>query len=469
MRLLGLELSDAGILVASQQAGHLLPVDDDALESPGFAIADKKALHVGRAAARQAYLRPRHILHEFWDQLNLDPLKYKAPQARNHAEVACAHLASLWERIRGHGDALVITVPGYATREQLGLILGIAQALSIPVQGFVSIPVAAATPSHPSRLRLHIDMHLHRFELTVLEASQHLRQIDSVSVAGKGLLALYTAWVTAIADAFVRATRFDPLHHAVSEQLLYDRLPHLLDQLQRESSTTIDIIASRKTYAVTLTREWFIETAARVFDDIRQMIARMQQQYGQPGQPLVIQVSQRIARLPGYQEALAVAQDTVWIELDPGASALGATQLWERMQPPDVSDNVSLFTSCPWPQSLTPADVRDGDLPSSQQRRPTHVLLGSLAYPITAQPLWIVLQQGGTLAVCEQADDAAQLCASIVQEGDEVVLITRGTHEVFVDAQRLDDRCVLQLGQTIRCQPSAETLRLIAGVNPDGT
>jgi hypothetical protein len=46
MTLLGLELSDAGILVAGSEPAGLLKVDGNSVESPGFALPEKTALKV---------------------------------------------------------------------------------------------------------------------------------------------------------------------------------------------------------------------------------------------------------------------------------------------------------------------------------------------------------------------------------------------------------------------------------------
>ncbi|MGD8943613.1 MAG: hypothetical protein PVJ37_10125, partial [Desulfobacterales bacterium] len=74
MSVLGIELSDAGILVAGGDPPGLLKVDGDSVESPGFALPEKKRLAVGAAAERKAHLYPRQILNQFWDQLNTEPL-----------------------------------------------------------------------------------------------------------------------------------------------------------------------------------------------------------------------------------------------------------------------------------------------------------------------------------------------------------------------------------------------------------
>ena len=103
MSLLGLELSDAGILVAGDEVAGLLKVDGNRFESPGFALPEKHQLVVGGVAERKAHLYPRQILNKFWDQLNIEPLQQSNPFAQNHAEIAFEHFAHIWQTVKNHG------------------------------------------------------------------------------------------------------------------------------------------------------------------------------------------------------------------------------------------------------------------------------------------------------------------------------------------------------------------------------
>ena len=53
MRLLGLELSDAGILAAGSDSARLLELDGPEKESPGYALAEKNQFTVGKAAEKR--------------------------------------------------------------------------------------------------------------------------------------------------------------------------------------------------------------------------------------------------------------------------------------------------------------------------------------------------------------------------------------------------------------------------------
>ncbi len=101
MTLIGLELSDAGIMAADSTTGKLLQVDGQATESPGFALPGKSGLLVGQAAASKAHLFPRQIINHFWDHLDTDPLSQSGRQGpQSTAEIAYQHLNLIWQHIQ---------------------------------------------------------------------------------------------------------------------------------------------------------------------------------------------------------------------------------------------------------------------------------------------------------------------------------------------------------------------------------
>ena len=469
MRLLGLELSDAGILVAGTQPAGLLKIDENSFESPGFALPEKNRLTVGRAAERKAHLYPHQIFNHFWDQLNTEPLEKPSRVAQNHAEIAFEHLARIWETVKHHGREMVIGVPGFYTREHLGFILGITQELGIPVKGFIPIAVAAAPERLPEGLLLHLDLHLHRFEVTHLERSDQLIQKDSKSAEGIGLSKLYRRWVDAIAEEFVRSTRFDPLHQAASEQELYDRLPGILTQLDRNPAVHFEMTGGSKTYHVTLTRDLFYKKGAPVFEEIGRNMNRFYDRSGSTGTGPVLMLSDRIARLPGIIDMLARIKDSKIVELQPGAGALGilrfASTLFERQ----TGNSSPFLTSRPLPAASAVTYETPRQYPE-RQNRPSHILYRNLAYPITEKPLFIGLQRledGSGIQIEGQIAGVSRKHCSVQLQGNNVVLEDYSSYGTFVDEIPVNEKTILLLGQTIRVGTPGETLNLIASLDKE--
>ncbi|MEJ2099017.1 MAG: FHA domain-containing protein [Desulfobacterales bacterium] len=472
MSLLGLELSDAGILVAGSTTNGLLEIDDNRIESPGFALPEKNALTVGAAAERKAHLYPRQILNQFWDRLNTEPLEQPNPSASNHAEIAFEHLAHIWKTVRHYGKEMVIAVPGFYTPDHLGLILGIAGELSISVKGFVPLPLAGALDRLPKGLALHIDMHLHRFEITCLRRNGQLSQQESVSSEGNGLINLYRRWVDAIGEEFVRSTRFDPLHQATTEQELYDRLPGVLNQLNQSPSVHFEMTGGSKIYHVTLTRDVLNKKAAPVFEEIRRRTGRLYERCAKDEPGLIFLLTDRVARLPGMQDMLAVIENGKIITLPPGAGAMGILKLSDHLFNQQAGSSAPFLTALPAPAVDSIADEAPARQKQKDRQRPTHILYRNLAYPITQNPLIIglepVVDKSG-IQIRGQIAGVSRKHCTVRLQGNEIVLNDHSTYGTFVNEKPVKDKTILSLGQVIRVGTPGEELKLIACVNTDET
>ena len=474
MRLLAIELSDAGIMAAAKDPLKLLQLDRADIESPGFALPDRDGLLVGRAAERQAHLHPLEYNNVFWDQLNTEPLKQPNEHAQNHAEMAYAHLARIWEKIKGHGDEVVMAVPAFFGRDQLGLVLGIAEALSMPLNGMVSLSIAAASKPCLDEVMLHLDIHLHRSEVTFLEQGDRLTQRESVTVRGKGLHHLYTEWVKVIGDEFVRKTRFDPLHLASTEQELYDRLPALIAALQRNPSMMFEMVMGSETYRINVSRDFMEEKARSVFGEIARLIEEMRKRHGKPGQPVLLQLTHRIGSLPGCKEMVATLDSTRTIELAPGAGALGALALWKRPSGQEIRGGLAFLTSRPWQgqEPTSPAHPLSVQAIPHTSVVPTHVLYRSIAYPISERALVIGsgdTRDGVDLPIHGELAGVSRRHCSLQRREDEVILTDHSTYGTFVDGERVSGQALLRLGQIIRVGTPGEELQLIACAERDGT
>jgi hypothetical protein len=464
MSLLGLELSDVGIMVVSNDPLELLQVDGADRESPGFALPEGNRLLVGRTAEDKAHLHPRRFNNIFWSQLNTEPLKQPNPYAQNHAEMAYTHLAKIWENIKGHGDELVIAVPGFLDRDQLGLFLGIAEELSIPLKGIVALPVAASSTPCPGRMLLHLDIHLHWSEVNLLEQGKSLNLEDSVTAEGKGLHNLHKEWVEAIAAEFVRTTRFDPLHRADFEQALYNRLPSILVALQHEPLVMCEMTAGPKTHRVSLSRDLFIQKSEATFSELLRLIKGIRDRYDGASQPVTLQLTHRINRLPGCKEMVAKMTDTQTIELEPGSAAFGVLNLNEELIEQRGKKGVSYLMSRPWTKQHTMSPHPSSQSAGHTSMQPTHILYRNMAYPISDQPLTIGWGGPGNGVGVTMADEMAGVSerhCSIQIRGKEVVLTDHSTNGTFVDETPVTNTVVLKLGQIIRVG-TGEKLQLIA-------
>ncbi|MCK5186877.1 MAG: FHA domain-containing protein [Deltaproteobacteria bacterium] len=470
MALLGMELSDVGIMIAGGEPAKLIEVDGRDKESPGFALTENDHLIVGKDAQEKAHLNPRLYTNHFWDELNTEILKQPGLEGKNNAELAYMHLSMIWDTVKRHGDELVIAVPGFFTQRQLGLILGIANELSIPVKGFAATAIAASSKPYPNHRLFHLDIHLHRIEITFLEQSEHLIHKNVETLSGKGISYLYSEWVKAVADEFVRTTRFDPFDQAIYEQELYMRLPQVLIELQVNSSVMFEMKAGSRSYRMTLTHDLFAGKCEAVFREVRQLIEEMAVKYGKTEMPLALEITHRVSTLPGFREEINKIANIEIIELEAGSSAFGVLTLQDRFAMQTASQGVTLLTSRPW-QKIDP--LKDCSNGTSQEDpiHPTHILYKNLAYPISAKPLIIGQETENDISICinDQVAGVNRKHCTIQKSGDDVLLVDNSSSGTFIDGVEVSGTAVLRLGQTIRIGTPGEELCLIACVGTDET
>jgi len=463
MTLLGLELSDAGILVAGDNPIRLLTVDGQEQESPGFAIPEKERLLVGKPASDKAHLFPLQVISRFWDQLNTEPLKQKNRHAQNHAEIAYAHLFHVWEIVKQYGDEMIIAVPDFYSKEQLGLILGMAKELSIPVEGFVSLPIAASYHAYPNSMLLHLDIHLHRFEITHLHQGEHLTAMNSTTFEEISLEQLHRSWVETIAEEFVHVTRFDPLHQAATEQELYNRLTTALDIFKTQSSFLFELSHGKDRYRINLLRDVLFQKIENIYDDICRFIEKIRGVHGKNNVLTVLQTTHRVAGLPGLKDKLLEIENCKIIELEPGAGALGVLKLWDQLNDKHLGNGTSFFTSRPWQQT-------ESKIPHTI--RPSHLLYRDVAYPISEKPLIIGYDQhpfGKGIRVEAKSSDVSKKHCTVQREDDRIVLTDYSSQGTFVDNRQVNNSAILELGQVVRLGTSQETIRLITCLDADET
>ncbi len=465
MTLLTLEINDTGIMAAVGRPAQLLPVDGDALQSPGFAVVERKQVLVGRAARDRAHLAPRFTFDAFWDRLQTDPLPQRLPRARSHAEMAYLHLAQIWQQVRPGVDEVVMAVPPHFDRHAMGIIVSIARELSMPLRGFTSLAVAAADRVPDGGCLLHMDLHLHRLEITRLEVDDRICLQDSRWLEEKGLVLLQRRWAEALASEFVQTTRFDPLHRAVTEQELYDRLPGLLAEVRRHGSAAFEIGSGQGVHRITVTGDLLAEAVDGVLSEVPHLIRQMS-----PDAPPAVQYTHRLAVVPGFENLLAAMGDALPLPLPPGAAARGTAGMWQELEESRSDARALYFTSRPRRGLPTLAPEKNGAAAAAAPPPATHVLLEDTAYPLSAAPLVIGSRPpAGGLRLAEHDAVRPRHC-SLRLEAGEVLLEVHEDAETLLDGRRVRGRRRLSRGQVLQIGNPGVRLRLITCLGtPDGT
>ncbi|MEM9397572.1 MAG: hypothetical protein AAF991_08820 [Pseudomonadota bacterium] len=223
--------------------------DGAVARSPGFVLLDGKEYRFGDEARAQARLRPRDSSSRYWWQLSTQPLKPALGSARHTADLVHAHLQALHKEAAGP-EALVLVVPESMPREQLSLLLGVAQACDFDIQGLVSRStlLASQRPGQElnDRVLVHVEAQLNQAVVNQVRVADGAVFVEkSTPLPSCGLLSIYERCLSAISSAFVQQTRFDPRRSAESEQTLFNQLPDLLSQLDQRGEVSVDIEGHR--------------------------------------------------------------------------------------------------------------------------------------------------------------------------------------------------------------------------------
>ena len=178
----------------------------------------------------------------------------------------------------------------------------------------------------------------------------------------------------------------------------------------------------------------------------------------------MLQLTHRLARLPGCREVLAGIKNAEIIDLDQGAGACGVLEIWQQLADQSGSEKISFFTSRPLRPVLS-AQTHARSIGDSLTQYPTHLLYRSIAYPITDKLLTIGCAQDNEQNDVTITGESAGICPkhfTIGLIGGEIVLDDMSAQGTFVDEKRVNGSIVLKLGQIIRVGTPGEQLQVIA-------
>ena len=449
MGAVAIEINDSGLAVANESGVIAL--------EPGFARIDGGRIVTGEPARARARLQPRQTSSRFWSALSMDSGSAGADIARSSAELAYAQLESLWQRVGSGVTAVVLVVPGGYRTEQLGLLLGLAQECGMPVRALVDAAAAASVRPYPKRQLMYLDASLYRVSLSLLDQNgeAHVRAEHALA---QGLSSIADAFARRIAEHFVRATRLDPFAHAETEQALYDRLPEWLDALQREERVELALKYRNEEFRIAAERDAVLGVAKGPYRAIVQLIA----QHREPGLRLVLQLSDRVAALPGLVGELSRLDDSQLERFAPGHAARSVLLV------PSIAaaqGDVKLLKRVPWREAAAD-DGGDVERPAAERKPmlarakpPTHVVYGGLAYRVGAAGLAIGREadpQRRTVVLSGSTGVSRLHCEVILRDG-ELKLRDLSSYGTFVNEKRVAGETTLNRADVIRIgSPGAE-------------
>jgi hypothetical protein len=460
-RALALDVSDGGLLGLGEGGAVLGP-------SPGCALVEGDLAVFGEEALRRSRSSPRLVASDYWARLDSAPLGPPFPDGLSFADLVHGHLESLWAKAKAGTGEVVLAVPGGYGEEQLGLLLGIAQALSMPVAGLVDAAVAAASAGFAGERLLHVELGLRRAVVTEVRQGTSLVRERVARLDRWGLDEVHDAELRSAAAAFVRQARFDPLHDAASEQALFDRLPAWLSALERDERATWRLPFAAGEATIEVTRSEAEAWTARFAEELSQQVSV----FKRAGEATTVLVSAHAARLPGLAGRLAAVRGVEVVLLPVHAAAAGALRERDAIRSPDGA--FRLVTRLP--RHDAPEGTVGGAAvilppvakpfpPRDPGRRPTHLLLGPVARAISGEPLVVGTAPsslGRFLRLEGETDGISRAHCSVFESAGAAVVEDLSTWGTYVNGERVSGRAVLAVGDRIRVGSPGVELLLIA-------
>lgn len=440
-----LEINDSEIRVVHQA--------DITARSPGYAVISKNGVELGNAAARSARLNPRAVQSHFWRDLNQDPLQSPTARIRHHADLAYAHLLAIHEQ-GGKPDEVVLAVPGHFSTEQLSLLLGLMEASPFNAIGLVDSAVAAAAMYAERGTHVHAEIHLHQTVLTGLEVTDEIGRTWVQVVPDAGMARVRDDCAAMITELFIRQSRFDPQHHAQTEQSLYDQIDHCLAELGSRAEAVIEIPYQKVVYTARLPRTAMLEALQPVY---RKILGAMP-----PGVNALL--GDRLGGLPGFSipggTTQTLAPDAVFqgckLQLDHIRSSGSALNFVTRLPAADLlpmksTAAVSVETLIPEePMELEDSGGFEMQNPSTKEAPPvTHILSAFRAWPLGRHTLYLVA------GADQPGNGAAGADCSVTMENGQALVQVAGKLGAFVNGVEIEGPVAVRVGDVLHIAGSS--------------
>jgi hypothetical protein len=448
---LAVELNDAGIVIADESG--LLAVE------PGYAFLERGRIRTGMEAVSHARREPRRASNRYWSTLNVEPHSAGLDGPTSTAELAYAQLADLWKKFGERASDVVLVVPGSYRGEQLGIVLGLAQECGMPVRALVDTAAAASVRPYPGKQLLYVDASLHRIASTSIEQRDEAFIRAEHEIPTTGLANLTEAFARRFAETFMLATRFNPFHRAETEQQLYDRLLGWLTTLATQREIECVLNDGEEEFKTVVGRDAVLGAVGGFYRSVVQLIA----QNREPTASLVVQLSYRLAGLPGFVAELARLDDCRVELLERGHAARSALLAPELL---GATGDVKLVKHLRWRAPAAEPDAATAAVPVEAPRlagaaAPTHVVYRGIVYRVDGRGLVVGREPAAdgrrTIVVEAQTSGVSRAHCELVMRDGELRVVDSSRFGTFVNEKPISGETTLRRADVIRVgSPGAE-------------
>lgn len=233
---------------------------DGPIKSEGYASLANKELVFGHQARAISRLNPAQSANQYWRDFSTQKNTANLPAIRHQADIAWHHLQSFDQQLLQ--EVALVAVPSHYAKDQVALLSGVLKSLNLN-SGLICKRALLMAQLYPE-VKYQVDFQLHQLVVTKIETeSDELLCGESVEYPGLGLLGCSDALLKGIQARFIEKTRFDPLHHAVTEQQLFNQImDQLLPQQWQRMDFRVDFADQQNSIELS---EQQLQSAAEVY------------------------------------------------------------------------------------------------------------------------------------------------------------------------------------------------------------
>lgn len=243
---------------------------DPHVRSPGYASLEGKELIFGDPARAVFRLHPGRSANQFWRDLNTQKVAASFPGVRHQADLVWNHLNRFDKTELSNID--LVTLPSHYAKDQIALLSGILQSLEVSASLLCkrSLLMASLYPE----AEYQIDYQLHQLVVTKIERSKdEISCGEMVEYPGLGLLGCCDVLLKGIQAKFIDKTRFDPLHHAETEQQLFNQLMEGLFE-RPWSRLDLKVEMGEQSNSIELSEKHLLDAAGEYLQKVQQLLPK---------------------------------------------------------------------------------------------------------------------------------------------------------------------------------------------------
>ncbi|MDT8429322.1 MAG: hypothetical protein RQ757_11200 [Pseudomonadales bacterium] len=448
-----------GVFIVNDNAITLGDESGLILSSPGYVVVVDKQILFGDEAARLNRIHPVNASNEFWYRLSMDPLSRPLAHFRHTADIVHAHLLHMAQAADVDGE-IILAVPASYNRQQLAILLGLFKQSPFQVVGLVDSALlgAAAQKQHGGTDSLLVmEQHLHQTLLTRCEQpGNELKSESLVQVPDTGWAACTDSLVQLLTDTFIQQSRFNPQHSAQWEQHLYDVLPAWLQQNDdAENTLLLEIATDKSTHQAKLTRASLAARLRPLYQKIHQHLPRADADLSR------VLLSEQLDVLPGIHELVhnAAAQPPLAIaNKDMIETALALqSQLQQSGQGLQFTRRLDLGDR----EAFGLTAATGAQQATTQNRAPSHVLLGHEAWPLRDGLILALDEDGSQLRVNGSAGKASTQLARLEETQQGGMVLRQVEAGLLLNGQPLSEARELEIGDRLSYRDQPQALELI--------